>query len=478
MAAEVVEALNSLGRIASFFGTTEPALRLLISILLGYPLAFAFRNFIYERTPVLQHVCFTISGIALCYFNYGTGVIHSLGCVLVLYILLIVGGGTVLSVAFAFVYFLGYLLLGYYFTETNDYDITWTMPHCVLTLRAIGLVFDVYDGKKKPEELSTDQKETALTKVPSLLEIAGFMYFFGGCLVGPQFSVKRYLKYVNKELIPTRGKPDSIVSGLSRGGIGIIYLIIFLIGNSYIPANYVFTDNFRRKNLLMRFILMGLWGKICCLKYIISWVLSEGSCMMTGITYNGKDNRGEDRWDGCSNVLLLRYETATKFGHVVQSFNMLTNKWAAVYIYKRLRFLGNKLLSQAVTLAFLAIWHGLHVAYYFVFLLEFFVMKLEHDVEDIVSRSSFFSTFLNQTPIKQIKLVLQRLYMFVFFSYCVLPFVIISWETSNQVYGELYFLGHFLYFGWIIGYSLFKQLTRSSKLKSSSENGFKMDKAD
>lgn len=32
-------------------------------------------------------------------------------------------------------------------TATNDYDIKWTMPQCVLTLRLIGLVFDVADGK-------------------------------------------------------------------------------------------------------------------------------------------------------------------------------------------------------------------------------------------------------------------------------------------------------------------------------------------
>lgn len=39
------------------------------------------------------------------------------------------------------------LFTGYYVTETESYDIIWTMPHCVLTLRLSGLAFDVYDGK-------------------------------------------------------------------------------------------------------------------------------------------------------------------------------------------------------------------------------------------------------------------------------------------------------------------------------------------
>jgi lysophospholipid acyltransferase 5 len=50
------------------------------------------------------------------------------------------------------------------------------------------------------------------------------------------------------------------------------------------------------------------------------------------------------------------------------------------YIYKRLKFLGNRYISQAAALTFLAVWHGLHSGYYMCFLLEFGVMKLEKDV--------------------------------------------------------------------------------------------------
>ena len=35
-------------------------------------------------------------------------------------------------------------------TGTDTYDIKWSMPHCVLTLRLIALTYDVYDGKKDP----------------------------------------------------------------------------------------------------------------------------------------------------------------------------------------------------------------------------------------------------------------------------------------------------------------------------------------
>jgi lysophospholipid acyltransferase 5 len=39
-------------------------------------------------------------------------------------------------------------MAGYYMTGTETYDIKWSMPQCVLTLRLIGLAFDLFDGKK------------------------------------------------------------------------------------------------------------------------------------------------------------------------------------------------------------------------------------------------------------------------------------------------------------------------------------------
>jgi len=43
-----------------------------------------------------------------------------------------------------------YLCTAYYITMIESYTIKWTTPHCVLTLRLIGLVCDVYDGQIKP----------------------------------------------------------------------------------------------------------------------------------------------------------------------------------------------------------------------------------------------------------------------------------------------------------------------------------------
>lgn len=45
--------------------------------------------------------------------------------------------------------------------------------------------------------------------MPSLLEVFGFSYFYGGFLVGPQFTLLKYQQLVNRELTDCRGKPPS-----------------------------------------------------------------------------------------------------------------------------------------------------------------------------------------------------------------------------------------------------------------------------
>ncbi|GCC41991.1 hypothetical protein chiPu_0026411, partial [Chiloscyllium punctatum] len=75
--------------------------------------------------------------------------LHSLLCVLFQFLVLRFIGRTLMAVRVSLTFQMVYLLAGYYYTATDQYDIKWTMPHCVLTLKLIGLSFDYYDGGKK-----------------------------------------------------------------------------------------------------------------------------------------------------------------------------------------------------------------------------------------------------------------------------------------------------------------------------------------
>ena len=50
------------------------------------------------------------------------------------------------------------------------------------------------------------------------------------------------------------------------------------------------------------------------------------------------------------------------------------------YLYKRLRFLGNKLISHFITLAFVALWHGIAPGFFLCFIGEFVIIVMEQQV--------------------------------------------------------------------------------------------------
>ena len=50
------------------------------------------------------------------------------------------------------------------------------------------------------------------------------------------------------------------------------------------------------------------------------------------------------------------------------------------YLYKRLKWLGNKDASQLGTLVYLALWHGIHTGYFHNFFMEYIIMFAEKGV--------------------------------------------------------------------------------------------------
>ena len=60
------------------------------------------------------------------------------------------------------------------------------------------------------------------------------------------------------------------------------------------------------------------------------------------------------------------------------------------YVYKRLKFMNNRYVSQLSALVFLAVWHGWHSGYYLTFFNEFIVINFEKEFSAIWAKSSKF----------------------------------------------------------------------------------------
>ncbi|KAM4579938.1 lysophospholipid acyltransferase 5 isoform 2-T2 [Odontesthes bonariensis] len=435
-----------LEKLSESLGSPEPAVRLILSILIGYPFALVYRRFLFYKPATVIHLFHALSGLALAAFNFGSQLYHSALCIFVQFLMLRLMGRTVTSVLSSFTFQMLYLLAGYYYTATEEYDIKWTMPHCVLSLKLIGLAFDYYDGGKEPPQLSSEQKKSALPSVPSLLEVYGFSYFYGGFLVGPQFTLRSYQKLVAGELTDFPGKPpNSIIPALKRFSLGFLCLAIYAIFSHSYSDTYYLTDEYEAQPFWYRCVFVLLWGKVILYKYVSCWVIAEGVCILTGLGYNGVVD-GKHQWDACANMKVWVFETTPLFSGTISSFNINTNAWAARHVFKRLKFLGNKTLSHVTTLMFLTIWHGLHSGYFLCFSMEFLIIIVERQALALV-RDSPLLTNLAKSPLYPLIYVVQQFFHWLFMGYPLVAFCLFTYDKWLKVYYSIYFCGHVFFLG-------------------------------
>ncbi|RUS87124.1 hypothetical protein EGW08_005124 [Elysia chlorotica] len=368
--------------------------------------------------------------------------------------------------------------MGYYMQIAFlEFGISWTMPLCVLTLRLTGVAFDYYDGQKKPKDDGKPQSDSALVKRPSYLEMLGHTFFFGGILVGPQFSMKRYLGFVNGEYADENSlaPKDSIVPGFRRMLMGIVYIAIFQLCALVLPNSYMVSQNFRDLGLLTKCALILIWGKNALHKYCGIWLIQEGAIIITGMSYNGRDEQGKSRWDACTNIKVYQLETGEHFSDFIQSFNFNTNQWMLKYVHRRLRFLGNKMLSQAITLFYLALWHGLQSGYYMCFFLELLETKAEAEFKFIVKSLVSAGVLPTAESLSWASLpgrVLRKLTLLFLWSYAMVGFALLDFDKWFPIYSSVFFIGHIACVVAIAAAFVFRAMSRPS----SKANGIHTEK--
>ncbi|XP_078616446.1 lysophospholipid acyltransferase 5-like isoform X2 [Branchiostoma floridae x Branchiostoma japonicum] len=438
----------SISVLAETLGTSEEAVRLILSLLLGYPLALFQRLFLKKAPPTAYHVYYTLAGLSIMYFNFGIATYHSALSVIVNWALLHLLGGSFRSVVLSFTYNMGHLLLHYYLLGTITYVINFTTPQCVLTLRLIGLAWDIYDGTKPPEKQSESQKKVVLNRSPTLLEVSGFVYHFGGLLVGPQFPMKQYLFSIGVLTSTEEKPPISIMLALNRLAMGAVYLSLFTLQTIYLPDDYMISQGFEDLSLLSRWGFVTIWAKLFICKLIGVWLISEGVGIICGLAYTPGADGSPPRMDACQNVKIIPWELSVSPDEKIQSFNLSTNTWLMNYIYKRLRFLGMRIVSFVVTLSYLGIWHGLLSGYQAAFLFEVVWVRGSRELEEMARRvpMSRVLSAAGARIVRGVALVISWVFNWAMFGYMIVPFALLVADKWVKVYGLLYW-GGFIAFG-------------------------------
>ncbi|KAJ3223117.1 lysophospholipid acyltransferase [Clydaea vesicula] len=316
-----------------------------------------------------------------------------------------------------------------------------TAPLMVLIIKLSSFGWCLHDGTKPDKELSAEQRALKIAKMPTLLEYLGYLYFFGGFLVGPAIEYKDYYNFVHG-LKPFDRIPSRIPSTLKCLSMGLGFIVIYLKFEPIFNLNYCSEPWFDTLNIFFKsaFVIFSMF--IARTKFYIAWKLSEGACNLSGIGYNGIDENGTPVWNRGQNIKIRGFEFPTNAKMITDSWNINTSKWLKNYVYLRLcdpRSGVSTSFSTFITNLTSAFWHGFYPGYYMFFGTAAFFILVSRTCRRVL-RPFFITTKLKKY--KTIYDVTGIICTALSVSYMMVPFVLKSFSSSVQLWTKLWFIGH------------------------------------
>jgi lysophospholipid acyltransferase len=378
----------------------------------------------------------------------------------------------------AFIFNMGHMSISHIARQRADdpsaVDITGAQM--VLVMKMTAFAWNVADGALPEEGQSDLQKDRRLNQLPSLLDYAGYVFFFPSLLIGPAFDFAEYRRWLDCTMFdvptnvdptkkpPTRRKrkiPRSGTPAMWRLAQGLFWIILFLKLSAWYYPQVLLEDGYMKHTFVRRLLVMYLVGFTARAKYYGVWMMAEGSCILAGLGYNGVDpTTGRVSWDRLKNISPKEVELAQNCRGYLAGWNINTNKWLRNYIYLRVTPKGKKpgFRASLATFTTSAFWHGFYPGYYLAFVLASFIQTVAKSKSPLlvslnghkVTNSSpdfrrylrpFFLDPTNNQPLPS-KRYYDVLCWFVTqftFSFAVAPFLILSFSGSLTAWARVYF---------------------------------------
>ncbi|KAG0307284.1 lysophospholipid acyltransferase [Linnemannia gamsii] len=442
----------------SFFGSfseavsfPEDQLRCLSALLLGYPLAFAFR-LLPANNPNLKHIASVLTSFFLIVVvvNDLVGLMHLLGSSIAVWRIMGVVEGK-WGPRLVFIGVMLHMSVSHLIRQFNDYrgyKLDHTGPQMILTMKLTSWAFNVYDGRRNPKELSRYQQEHAITTFPSLLHYLSYVFFFPAVLVGPSFEYMDYIRYIELSQFrdPKTGKihwpAGRVMASMKSFFFSLIALACLATIGPKLDVLWTLDPAWKALPWVLRFGYVQLAAFAARFKYYAVWKMAEGACVMAGFGYNGQDPKtGESLWDATSNINVWAYETGESIKTLADNWNMGTNKWLKHSVYFRVVSPGSKPgpLETFATFGVSAFWHGFYPGYYLMFASSATALTAGKLLRSHL-RPRFASSTSGKTPAWYN--VLGMLLTQSTINYLSISFLLLTFTDSIEVWKNLYFVVH------------------------------------
>jgi hypothetical protein len=131
-----------------------------------------------------------------------------------------------------------------------------------------------------------------------------------GFLTGPWSEFREYKEFVEGRwgMIPWPG--SFVVRRLLMAAVAFVGFRLSC--NMFIPV-YITTDQFLEHSFFYRLGYYWVSCELAFSKYYVVWYLGEGATALFGLSYNGRDERGNPKWFGISDLMFPSLSVTLSF---------------------------------------------------------------------------------------------------------------------------------------------------------------------
>eukprot|EP01104_Vermistella_antarctica_P017299 TRINITY_DN6102_c0_g1_i2.p1 TRINITY_DN6102_c0_g1~~TRINITY_DN6102_c0_g1_i2.p1 ORF type:complete len:483 (+),score=104.42 TRINITY_DN6102_c0_g1_i2:193-1641(+) len=446
-------------------------LKYLICLMSCYPLAFGLRFMLIHKVPsALVHLFSIVLSLTFTLFSLGPwAIVHFVAQSGGVYLLLLALPRN-LGYKFAYGFAMGYLTLSHIYRMYDDYmgwSLDFTGPLMIITIKLTEVAINYYDGSRNEEDLSENERKSALKQLPTLLEYYGYVFFFGGFLAGPALEYYVYRDYVNgslfeeyekKGLRPKGGPhiPPTTMATLTTFARALVAMPIMLIPNVLVPLTYLVSDHFLDSPMYMKIAVIIVLPVVFRARYYFAWYVAEGACTACGISFLRVDSDNTINWTRCRNAWPLKVEWPTTMRDTANEWNLGVAHWLKHYVYLRLTPKGQRptTFNTVVTYLVSAFWHGFYPGYYMFFVSCGLMQEMARDWRRAV-RPYFVGPDGKpfNTTHKFLYDQFTRVISMLCIEYIGAAFMLLSFERGLIVYRTFYWIPHI---GCVIGLIFFR----------------------
>ncbi|KAH6975890.1 MBOAT, membrane-bound O-acyltransferase family-domain-containing protein [Ilyonectria robusta] len=446
--------------LASNFGASADEVKLIFSFLISFPLAGLLKR-IPDSRPDAKNL-FSI-GVSLFYlvglFDLWDGIQTLLISAVGAYCIAKFLRSSPYMPWVGFVFVMGHMSISHIARQAADSpsSVDVTGAQMVLLMKLSAFCWNVADGQLAPDLLSDFQRDHMLKELPSLLDYTGWVFFFPALFAGPSFDFTDYRRWldtsmfdVSPQVDPSKKPPVRRKRKIPRSGApaawkafsGLFWIGLFVaLSGSYNPGTLT-ADSFVEYGFFRRVWIMHVVNFVARLKYYGVWSLTEGSCILTGLGYNGVDPvTGKISWNRLQNIDAWAVETAQNPRGYLGGWNINTSNWLRNYIYLRVTPRGKKpgFRASMATFGTSALWHGFYPGYYLAFVLASFIQTVAKNFRRHI-RPFFLDPITgNPTPKKKYYDFFSYLATQLTFSFTTTPFLVLSFSGSILAWRRVYF---------------------------------------